>query len=448
MDYHRPMKLTRKLGLLFATSVLVPAVAIQGLSQQKVNKTEQAQGREILRKVEDTIERNYYDPKFRGIDLKANFDEAEKKMDQAPNLSFGLGIIALAVETLKDSHTYFIPPLRNVVVYPGWQIDSVGEQCLVSAVDTRSDAWKQGLRTGDEVFRLQGYALDRASLPSVKYHLDVVYPLSAYQMVVASPGKAARMITPKSEMVTLPQTLNSFTGGDARHQLDRISQGYYRVSKVRTANIGDKVMVWKLPEFNLKQTEIEHIIEQAKKREFLILDLRDNGGGGEEILKWMIESFFDHDVTVGELIERTKNTPLKVPGKQGHAFQGKLIVLVNSASASASEVFARTVQLEKRGTIVGDVTAGEVGQDQAFVMTSGGSTFITYIMEITTARLRLPDGGDLEGVGVTPDVKSLPTALDMAEERDPVLARAAQLAGVEITPEDAGKLFPVVWATH
>jgi hypothetical protein len=46
---------------------------------------------------------------------------------------------------------------------------------------------------------------------------------------------------------------------------------------------------------------------------------------------------------------------------------------------------------------------------------------------------------------VAPDEVILPTAADLAAGRDPVLARAAALAGLQMDPVKAGQLFPIEW---
>jgi len=413
-----------------------------------VNKVEQGQAREVLHQVAAIIQKEYYDPTFHGFDLQARVQQAEKQIDQAPNLAIGMGAIEWAVEGLNDSHTFFVPPMRNVIVDPGWKMEMVGDQCLIYAVQQDSDAWKQHLRPGDLVLKVEIYEPRRAIFSKIDYRLTDFAPLAEYHFVVASPGQASRSLTVKSHMQTLPQTWNGFNGGDGQHQIRRLFEGYRILGETRTAKLNDNVFIWKLPEFNLKDAEIERYVDAAKRHGTLILDLRDNENGGEDSLKSMIANFFDGDVNGGKLIERQGAKPLKFSTRGNHAFTGKLFVLVNSQSASASEIFARLVQLNKRGTVIGDQTAGEVGRGKYFPLHFGDISIISYGLQVTESRFENPDGQDLEGIGVTPDVKIIPTPVDLTAGRDPVLAEAARLAGSPISPEDAGKLFPITWLSH
>lgn len=77
---------------------------------------------------------------------------------------------------------------------------------------------------------------------------------------------------------------------------------------------------------------------------------------------------------------------------------------------------------------------------------AGADIQVFYGASITIADLIMADGKSLEKNGVTPDEIVLPTASQLAEGQDPVIARAAELAGIKIDPAAAGKFFPFEWA--
>ena len=65
----------------------------------------------------------------------------------------------------------------------------------------------------------------------------------------------------------------------------------------------------------------------------------------------------------------------------------------------------------------------------------GMENVVLYGVSVTDADIVMTDGASLEGVGVTPDTRIVPTAQDLAAGRDPVLARALDIFG---HPMDAG----------
>jgi C-terminal processing protease CtpA/Prc len=70
---------------------------------------------------------------------------------------------------------------------------------------------------------------------------------------------------------------------------------------------------------------------------------------------------------------------------------------------------------------------------------------VMYGALITVADLIMADGRSLDKVGVTPDVLVLPTATQLAEDQDPVLAKAATFAEMKLDAVPAGKLLPFEW---
>jgi C-terminal processing protease CtpA/Prc len=73
-------------------------------------------------------------------------------------------------------------------------------------------------------------------------------------------------------------------------------------------------------------------------------------------------------------------------------FTGNLIVLVDSKSASAAEVFARVVQLEHRGTVVSDRSSGSVMESLFYPFDDYSGVLVFYGAFITNADLIMADG--------------------------------------------------------
>jgi Peptidase family S41 len=113
------------------------------------------------------------------------------------------------------------------------------------------------------------------------------------------------------------------------------------------APVGADILVWRMPGFRSPDA-VQRAIRKARGYKTLILDLRGNGGGALTALSALVSTTFDHEVLVAVDRPRGKERP-EVAKPAKNAFLGKLFVLVDSRSASASEMFARILQLEKRG---------------------------------------------------------------------------------------------------
>jgi len=204
-------------------------------------------------------------------------------------------------------------------------------------------------------------------------------------------------------------------------------------------------MILKLPAFMFDQDEIDKVMDKARKHQALVLDLRGNPGGAIETLKYVVGGIFEGDVKVADRAGRKEMKPEVAKSRGSRAFTGKVVVLVDSKSASAAELCARIVQLQKRGLVIGDRSSGSVMEAKHYSYQAGQDIVVPYGLSLTESDLIMSDGKSLEHSGVTPDEIVLPTAADMTNDCDPALSRAAALLGVKLSPEDAGKLFPFEW---
>lgn len=423
-----------------AMVILAPTATAQ--AQEKVQDKDRDRGQIMLRRIKDKLKNNYYDPKFRGMDLDARFKTAEEKIKTATSVGQIFGTIAQVLVELDDSHTFFLPPGRAYTNEYGWKMQIVGDRCFVSSVDKGSDAETKGVKPGDEVLEAGGYKLDRTNLWKFQYLYDALRPQPGIRVILRSPNGEPRQLDLMAKRKENKRMLD-LTNYNEWMDIVRKSEREADLGRDRFKAYSDQLLIWKMNEFDLTDSQVDDAMGRVHKYKTLILDLRGNGGGWVTTITRMLSNLFDRDVKIGDSVSR-KETKAEIAKTRGDkAYKGKLIVLVDNRSASASEVLARVVQLEKRGTIIGDQTAGAVMTSRQYSDEVGLDVVVFYGVSITVSDLIMSDGKSLEHQGVMPDEVRLPTAEDLAAGRDTVMSYAASLAGVTLDPAEAGKLFPL-----
>jgi carboxyl-terminal processing protease len=408
-----------------------------------MSKLERGRAEVMLHVVGDEVRKHYYDPKFHGLDWDAKVAEAKQKINETKSFNMAMSHIAAMLDTLSDSHTFFLPPQHAYRHDFGWQYQIIGQRCFVTQVRPKSDAEAKGVKPGDEILTMNGFTPERDNIWKMQYVFSVLRPQPGLRLGLQDPAGNQRQVDVAAKVREMKR-LTDLTRGADIWDLVRQAETDEHLRRARIVEHGDELMILKLPEFGFTAAEVGDMIGKARKHKALILDLRGNPGGSVETLKYLVGDMFDKDVKIGDRVGRKENKPMIAKGSH-NPFAGKLIVLVDSRSASAAELFARVMQIEKRGVVLGDHTSGSVMESRHYDETAGADTVIFYGVSVTDADVIMNDGKSLEHAGVIPDEILLPSANALANNRDPVLARAAESVGVKISSEDAGKLFPYEW---
>ena len=408
------------------------------LGAQGVTATDRARAHHMLNQIRDQLKASYYDSTFHGVDLDAKALELGAQIDSAKDIGEVIAAIADLPFALQDSHTMFLPPDQTVSVDYGWYPYMVGDSCYVSSVTPGSDAQKRGVARGDRLITINGYVPTRQNLWQLQWAYWIRKQASLHVRIAAPGGPereldlAATVRRESQKIMQRPEDQDVFQ--------DDPSKRVERARAFRWIDFGSSAEVWRLTSFLVDDRAIRDGLRRAHDHQALIIDLRRNPGGYPAALAQLLDGLTSiTGDTLGVFKGRRSQTPFIVKGRDG-AFKGQIIVLMNSFSTSASEIFARSIQLLHRGIVMGDRSGGAVMSGHTFQYTLGDEVRVYYGLEVTVADYIAADGRRLEGAGVTPDSLVLPTGDDLAHDRDPVLSRALAMVGISVSPDSAGKL--------
>ena len=202
------------------------------------------------------------------------------------------------------------------------------------------------------------------------------------------------------------------------------------IIKIRSVrhNIINNVGYIRLTTFSETTTEgMENSIkkiqgELGKKFQGLILDLRNNPGGLLSQSISVSDSFLDR----GEIVStkgRKNGDASRVFAKKGDVINGKpLVVLINSGSASASEIVAGALKDHSRAIIIGTRSFGK-GSVQSIIPLPGNGA-----MRLTTARYYTPSGVSIQAKGIEPDIL-VEAGVTNIKDKDSKIRREENLRG-------------------
>lgn len=162
--------------------------------------------------------------------------------------------------------------------------------------------------------------------------------------------------------------------------------------------------------------EFDKAYQQLKTLPYLIIDVRNNGGGnsgnGKKLCEYLVRKPQSHCVSPNPEI-----TP------RLDAYQGKLFLLTSTYTFSAAESFTLDLKESGNAILVGEVTGGDTGNRPQTFETSGGIFFRLPTREPSLS----PQGFPMEGKGIPPHYEAHQTVADFMNNQDTVLETALQL---------------------
>lgn len=362
-------------GLKTATICLI--VSVLGLiagfysTQQVMAITqERFKNLELFNKVLYLIESQYYTE----VETEKLIEGAIKGMMQA-----------------LDPHSAFL----NEEVFKKMQQDTKGEfggigvevsqkegvLVIITPIDD-TPAFRAGIMAGDRIIKIDGES-------TLGITMD-----QAVEMMRGRPG----------------EVINLSIGRDGQEGvLDfSIKREIIRIQAVRASIVSEEYLYIRLSQFQKDagkaieqkiREKNEKIGKKNKKIKGIVLDLRSNPGGLLEEAVNVASIFIDQGIAVQTRGRTPADGEIKYIRRDGFKDTSTpLVVLINGASASASEIVAGAVQDHKRGLIMGSESFGK-GSVQSIARIDE-----TQGVKLTVAQYTTPSGRKIQATGIVPDI--------------------------------------------
>lgn len=371
--------------------------AVATLAPQAVRSATQESTEErfsLLEETWDILEGEFHDPEA--------LDERKMIHGAAEGLT----------SALDDPYTLFVEPLRAAIMEEDMRGSFEGIGATVSMVEGKlvivsplpdSPALKAGIQPGDIILAVNDEPLEGKTY------------LEAISMIRGPRGTVVRLRVQRE--------------GVAEPFIVPVTREKVELPIIESRLLEEGIAYLSLREFNaVSETRLHTALRELLRGDptGLILDLRGNPGGFLPNSVDIASEFLPKGALVVSEKERDKPMKEHRVKRTGIAARVPLVVLVNRSSASASEIVAGAIRDHQRGALIGEQTFGK-GSVQVVHKLQDGSS-----LRVTVAKWYLPNGDNLDGKGILPDIEVALTPEDISKGNDTQLERAvAYLLGGE-----------------
>jgi carboxyl-terminal processing protease len=380
-----------------------------------------------------TIAGRYYDPAMNGVDWKGVGERYRPQVLGAQTDERFWDLLDRMTGELRDSHTRVESPQRaeqierNESVSLGFSLRLMEERLVISSVHPESDAWWAGVRAGMTLTQVGG----ESAMPVYERLLAEAregssprarHASAVRRLVAGEPGTKATATFERADGTSFSATLSRRPLAYPPTVASRVLPsgfGYIRLTQ------------WS----HSLQSRMTDAIERHKDLPGLVIDLRGNPGGSAIMVQNVEALFFSKKTDAGRTLTRTGRpitiafdlielVKLKQELDGTGTYLGPVVVLVDAASGSGSELFSGTLQALGRAVVVGETTCGCLLGYLGYANIPGGGKLAYSEMGFV-----FPNGRRIEGEGVVPDKVVRPGVADLQLARDPALEEAQSLLG-------------------
>jgi carboxyl-terminal processing protease len=399
------------------------------------------------------IKRTHWDTTYNGVNWDALRIELRPKAEAATTLGQLRSVLSDMISRLRQSHFSIIPREASDVT-PGASLGGasqpersgttgvtlrlIDKELVVTRVASGSPAALAGIRPGYVLDAVEGCPLAPriARIPADLGERRVA--LSGYSIgtqALAGPVNSTVNATFRDgsgveRPVALVRTAEPGTTVKFGNLPARVANLEWERRNVNGKTVG--VIRWNIW-MPILGPQFDAAIDSLRDSDAILLDIRGNPGGVGGMAMGFSGHFVDSTRVIGLMKQRGTNdmrftaNPRFVngAGQRVQPYTGPVALVVDEISVSTSEIFAEGMQNIGRARVFGTQTAGQALPSVAERLPNGD------ILYHAIANFVSPTGKQIEGEGVTPNVKVPPTKKALLEGKDPALDAALLWAATQ-----------------